>query len=208
MVAISYARTRASAKMRHMIRSSLPALLFRGTPAASKLFANRAPHTVKPQHRQAPSIRQPLPNVSFGFARSRVARIVAAILALLPAAQTATAQSSSTDFDECGTLVRKGGCVVFQGAGDYTLSDYGRFNAGDFVRVTGTLDEDCPSICDNVDGCIRGAVVYDALIVPCGTSIPTPSSALGDLCTASSGILAGLGFLGLAFIGHRAARRP
>lgn len=96
---------------------------------------------------------------------------------------------SSDDFDKCGFLVQGQNCVVFESGGSYILSDYGRFVVGDFVRVTGTLDEDCVTICDDVDGCIRGATIYDALVIPCGTELPTPEGFAADLCAAASGAL-------------------
>ena len=38
--------------------------------------------------------------------------------------------------------------------GLYVLDNYGLFRVGQYVRVTGTLDPDCTTICQQGDGCI------------------------------------------------------
>lgn len=114
-----------------------------------------------------------------------------------------TSQPSNSDFDACGTLVISGGCLVFRGGGgDYYLADYGRYAAGDSVRVIGTLNPDCVTICSELDGCIQGAITYDPSVYPCGSSIPSLADdlvpALTDAaCTAASGVLAGTGIVGM-----------
>lgn len=114
-----------------------------------------------------------------------------------------TSQPSTSDFDACGTLVVSGGCLVFRGGGgDYYLADYGRYAAGDSVRVIGTLNTDCVTICSAADGCIQGAISYDPSVYPCGTTIPSLADdlipALTDAaCTAASGVLAGTGLIGM-----------
>ena len=52
-------------------------------------------------------------------------------------------------FDGCGTLVQGAECVFFQAdiGGLFRLEDYGGFNVGDVVRVTGVLNPDCTTIC-------------------------------------------------------------
>lgn len=119
----------------------------------------------------------------------------------LAAAQGTT--SGPTEIDACGTLAQGAGCVVFEAAGGrYILSDYYGFRAGDFVRVVGTADPSCITICDDADGCVRGAVVYDATQLPCGTALPNLGA---DLCAGASAALLGSGVAGL--IGCRPRRR-
>lgn len=91
------------------------------------------------------------------------------------------------DFDACGLLVRGAKCVLFEGGGGrYVLSNYDDdFGVGDLVRVVGTLDENCATICSDGDGCIRGAVLFDPFVFPCGT----PIEVAFDPC---SGLSAGL----------------
>lgn len=114
-----------------------------------------------------------------------------------------TSQPSTTEFDACGTLVISGGCLVFRGGGgDYYLGDYGRYAAGDSVRVIGTLNPDCVTICSGLDGCIQGAITYDPAVYPCGSTIPSLADdlipALTDAaCTAASGVLGGAGIFGM-----------
>lgn len=114
-----------------------------------------------------------------------------------------TTQPSTSEFDACGTLVVSGGCLVFRGGGgDYLLGDYGRYAAGDAVRVIGTLNPDCVTICSGLDGCIQGAITYDPAVYPCGSDIPSLADdlipALTDAaCTAASGVLGGAGLVGM-----------
>lgn len=104
------------------------------------------------------------------------------------------------EIDACGVLVQAGNCVLFDGAGGrWFLSDYGGFRAGDLVRVVGTADPTCITICAEADGCVRGAVVYNPAVLPCGTPLP---SFPGDIC---AGVAAGLG--GLALLGLSLAQR-
>ncbi len=113
-------------------------------------------------------------------------------LAALACAQTTTAPSS-TEIDACGVLISGGNCVLFSGGGgNYVLSDYGDYRVGDAVRVVGTVDPQCATICGSADGCIRGAVVYDPTVLPCGTALPSfPGDLLSGLCSAvSAGIAA------------------
>jgi hypothetical protein len=78
------------------------------------------------------------------------------------------------EIDTCGVLVQSGSCVVIAvNGGNYVLSDYGRYRAGDSVRVVGTADPNCIQICPDADGCIRGATLYDPSQFPCGTAIPS-----------------------------------
>lgn len=113
---------------------------------------------------------------------------------LAATATFAFAQSSQDepDFDACGTLVRVENCVLFDGGGgSYVLSDHGGYRVGDTVRVVGFLDEGCITICGaTADGCIRGAVVYDPAVFPCGTEI----NVRFDPC---AGLGAGLALLSL-----------
>lgn len=102
-----------------------------------------------------------------------------------------TTQPGTTEIDACGVLVQSSRCVLFEGGGgNYVLSDYGGFKAGDAVRVVGTVDTNCITICPEADGCIRGAVVYDPARLPCGTDLPSfPGDLVTSACTAASAAL-------------------
>jgi len=131
------------------------------------------------------------------------------VMAVLLLAATAVGQDGGSDgpreIDACGVLVQGAGCVLFAGGGgQYVLSEYRDFRIGDAVRVVGTVDPNCTTICGDADGCIRGAQVYDARVYPCGTPLPDfPADLVGNLCTAASGALAGLGAAGLFFVRRR-----
>lgn len=104
--------------------------------------------------------------------------------------------------DACGVLVRGTDCVLFEGAGGrFYLADYGNYRVGDAVRVIGTADPTCITICRDADGCIRGATLYNPAVYPCGTAIPSISdldNALVDsVCTAASGALGTLALAGM-----------
>ncbi len=122
-----------------------------------------------------------------------------------------THAQTSTDFDECGTLVQGAECVLFEGGGGrYFLSDYGRYRAGDAVRVVGGLDTNCTTICTEADGCIRGATVYDPAVYPCGTALPNfPADIISGVCDSVGAGLLGATALGLWFTApRRRYRRP
>jgi hypothetical protein len=120
-------------------------------------------------------------------------RFAALLLAVMPAAALA---QRGTEIDACGYLVQGRNCVLFDGGGGlYSLSDYGSFRLGDYIRVIGTIDENCRTICeDDADGCIRGAVVYNPEINPCGEPIP---SFPYDGCAAAAAGLGTTAILGL-----------
>jgi hypothetical protein len=107
--------------------------------------------------------------------------------------------------DECGVLVQGPDCTLFEGAGGaYVVPDAGGFKVGDAVRVIGTLDPACVTICTGADGCIRGAVVYDPAVFPCGSHVPSfPEDLITGICTAAS---AGLLALSLAGMWHTRRR--
>lgn len=134
-------------------------------------------------------------------------RTVSTILALLLAASinpSARAQSTDQTIDECGVLVRVGSCVLFEGAGGrFVLADYGDYREGDLVRVVGTVDENCITICSEADGCVRGAEVFDPLVFPCGEPLPDFP---GDVCTGVAGGLTLAGLSGLAVASRRSHR--
>lgn len=129
---------------------------------------------------------------------TRIAGIVCAALIAF-AAQGQTTQPSSQAIDECGVLVEGAGCVLFQGAGGkYVVVSGGNFKFGDPVRVVGTLDTGCVTICKNADGCIRGATLYDPTVFPCGTSLPNfPADLVSGLCSTFSASLLTLTVVGL-----------
>ncbi len=91
-------------------------------------------------------------------------------------------------FDQCGVLVSGSGCVLLDtGGARYVVVNVGDFQFGDEVRVVGTLDPNCITICDEAEGCIRGAEVYNPAIYPCGSAIPSfPEDLLSGACLASS----------------------
>jgi len=136
--------------------------------------------------------------------------LIAALLCLAHAAgaQTIADDPNSTmqEIDECGVLVAGMGCVLFEGAGgQYVIADAGDFNFGDAVRVVGMLDTNCMTICGDADGCIRGAVLYDPAVLPCGTDLPNfPGDLISGLCTAASSVLLALTLVGLWSARHRA----
>ncbi len=122
------------------------------------------------------------------------------IIAASVAAPASAQLSDEPDFDACGVLVQGAECVLFTGGGgSYILSEYGGYKVGDLVRVVGTLDEACITICQEGDGCIRGAEVFDPTIFPCGT----PVSVEFDPCGGLSGALLALPLIGMWFCKRR-----
>ena len=141
------------------------------------------------------------------FNSLRVAAVVAAIWFAVArsAAQSSTAGAGAAgEIDACGTLVQVGRCVLFSGAGgQYVLAEFENFKVGDAVRVIGTIDPGCNSICTDADGCISGATLYDPAVLPCGTPILSLQDDLAvalvdSACTAASGAIAGVALVGLA----------
>jgi hypothetical protein len=131
----------------------------------------------------------------------RYTRLV--VIAALLAPASALAQNGAQEIDACGVLVQGVECVLFETAGGaYLLSDYADFKAGDFVRVVGTADPSCVTICGDADGCVRGARVYDPLQFPCGTALPDFP---GDICTGLAGTLLAGSAAGL--VGLRSRRK-
>lgn len=128
--------------------------------------------------------------------RRRHAAVFAALIGGLLSAGAARAQDTETrEIDACGVLVRVGGCILFEeGGGRYYIPDPGRYREGDAVRVIGTVDPTCITICTAADGCIRGAVLYDPAVFPCGTPLPSlANDILGSACSGlSTAISAGL----------------
>ena len=128
-------------------------------------------------------------------------RSLAVLIAAFVAARALglTTDPNTTEIDTCGVLVQGARCVLFEGGGGkYVLSDYGGFKAGEAVRVVGTVDTNCATICSEADGCIRGAVVYDPARLPCGTALPSlPGDLVTSLCSAASSTLLTLTLVGL-----------
>lgn len=138
---------------------------------------------------------------------------VGLLLLSSPLFAQSTDDTTPHEVDDCGTLVRGVDCVLFEGGGGrYYLADYGKFRVGDTVRVVGTADPTCITICADADGCIRGAVVYDPTVYPCGTPIPS----LGDLggavvnsiCTAATGALGSAALIGMFMTRGRGVKLP
>jgi hypothetical protein len=128
-------------------------------------------------------------------------------LSAIALAPLALAQQVQT-IDACGALESAGTCVVFDGGGGkYLLSDYGNFHVGDTVRVTGSIEPNCVTICSDIDGCISGAKVYDPNVVPCGSDIPNlPTDLVTNACTAASAALSGAIAAGLWFTRKKSPR--
>lgn len=103
------------------------------------------------------------------------------------------------EMDACGVLVQGASCVLFEGGGGrYVLADFGGYRVGDMIRVVGTVDPNCRSICADADGCVLGARIYDPAVFPCGTDIPSlEEDLLPSLCAAVSGALVMLPLTGL-----------
>jgi hypothetical protein len=128
-----------------------------------------------------------------------------AILPIIASATVAAAQSDpnapqSQAIDECGTLVEGNGCVLFEGAGGryVVVANSGDFQFGDAVRVVGTIDPECVTICPEADGCIRGAVLYDPARLPCGTPLPNfPADIVTGVCSSLSAALLAFTVVGL-----------
>jgi len=108
-------------------------------------------------------------------------------------------QAALSPVDECGVLVQGESCVLFEGGGGrYVVPDTGHFRVGDAVRVVGTLDPNCVTICKDADGCIRGGTLYDPALFPCGTRVPQfPQDLVTGTCTAASAALLTLTLAGL-----------
>lgn len=139
-----------------------------------------------------------------------LARPLLVLVALaLPAA--ALAQSTtSNEIDACGILVHSGGCVIFEGGGGRLViapQAAEGFAFGDAVRAVGTVDPNCVAICDDIDGCIRGAVLYDPAVFPCGARLPNfPGDIVTNACTAATAALFTLTVVGLTAARGRRAR--
>lgn len=130
--------------------------------------------------------------------------LLLALLAAAPAVAQDTGEPPVTEeIDECGVIVRGQTCFLLAVAGGrFYVADYGGYQEGDTVHVTGTVDRSCITICGDADGCIRGAILYDPAVFPCGEPIPDPQI---DICGSAASALAGS--LGLAlWFSHRAMR--
>lgn len=80
--------------------------------------------------------------------------------------------AAQDELDTCGELVQGVECVLFEtdGGALYVLDDAGPFEVGDRVRVTGQVDPDCVTICQQGDGCVAvDEIVYcDGAVAICG----------------------------------------
>ena len=77
-------------------------------------------------------------------------------------------------FESCGILVPGVECILFaaDAGGEYLLDNYGGFNIGDRVSVTGLWNPGCFSVCMEGLGCIENNTI-SACPPP---SIPPPES--------------------------------
>ncbi len=138
-----------------------------------------------------------------------MARICCVCALFLPVSAVALdTDGGMRPIDACGVLVQGHGCVLFEGGGgSYVIPDAGNFRFGDAVRVVGTLDPNCITICPDADGCVRGAVLYDPLVFPCGTPLPSfPGDLLTGLCETLGGVLVALPLVGLWYTRSRGPR--
>lgn len=112
-----------------------------------------------------------------------------------------TSQPAAGEFDACGRLVQGAECVLFEGGGGtyYVVGDFSRFRVGDAVRIIGELNPDCVSFCQEGDGCIGNAELFDPALFPCGTPVRTPF----DPCAGLSTTMLAAGLLGLAWAAGR-----
>ncbi len=137
--------------------------------------------------------------------KMRISLALPLSLLLVGAASAQTTQPAPSnptleEIDACGVLVSRGGCVLFEGGGGaYVLSNYGGFRAGDSVRVTGFINDNCVTICGEADGCVSAAEVYDPAILPCGEPIRAIEDLPGELCSLAAGALTAGTAAGLAF---------
>ena len=92
------------------------------------------------------------------FARRAICAL--ALFVLLGAPSLAGAQLPGS-FDGCGTLVAGAECPLFQAdnGGLFLVENLGGFNLGDYVRVVGTLDLGCITVCLQGNGCIRSNTI-------------------------------------------------
>lgn len=113
-----------------------------------------------------------------------------------------------TPFDACGVLAQGYGCVLFEGGGgSYVLAEAGGFRFGDEVRVVGTLDPACITICEDADGCIRGAAIYDPAVYPCGSDLPDfPGDIISNVCAEVGATLVATALAGAWCTRRRVAR--
>jgi hypothetical protein len=122
------------------------------------------------------------------------------ILLLLPTG--AHAQPIS----DCGTLIQGVECILFDSDnfGVYIVGLLGSHGVGDRVHVTGTIDPNCVSFCQQGDGCINGAVISSCespTISDCGTLIRGVECILFD--SDHFGVYILLGSLGGHGVGDR-----
>jgi hypothetical protein len=136
--------------------------------------------------------------------------VLAGGLSWVQAADNANQQNDNSDlrfqpFDACGVLKQGGGCILFEGGGGtFVLPDAGGFEFGDLVRVVGTRDPECVTICHDADGCIRGAAVYDPTVYPCGSTLPNfPDDIVTDACSSLGTALPAAALVGLWFTSRR-----
>lgn len=133
------------------------------------------------------------PRASLIASLSRATALFIAATAAPALAQTS--QPTNTDFDSCGVLIRGTECVLFQGAGGkyFVEGDFSHFKVGDSVRVVGELNANCITICQEIDGCVGNAEVFDPLLFPCGTPVQTPFDPCAGLTLPTSLAAAGAG---------------
>jgi hypothetical protein len=114
--------------------------------------------------------------------RWRNALASAAFLVLgLASSREARAQ---TPFDGCGTIVPGITCPRLFSAdsgGLWLLDDFGAFQVGDYVRVVGTADPGCFTICQQ-GGCINGNTIGLCAVCACGVFCAGDGSGVACPC--------------------------
>jgi hypothetical protein len=76
---------------------------------------------------------------------------------LVPLALMLVSAGCMPMLEDSGVLVAGEQCTLFRAdyGGDFILADYGEFQPGDRVRVTGLVDTTCQVSCAETLGCVR-----------------------------------------------------
>jgi hypothetical protein len=111
--------------------------------------------------------------------RLRCAVLVIAILGASFLASTVAWAVPNQPFEDCGTIIQGVECRLFDSDnfGVYVVTTFADFNVGDRVMVTGQLNPDCITFCQQGDGCIENASIS-----------PCPGEAFEDCGTIIQGV--------------------
>lgn len=94
----------------------------------------------------------------------------------------------------CGTLVQGVECVLFEDDKGFLfqVENTGAFRVGDRVRIRGQFEQDCVTICQQVQGCFRDNTITAASPGSCddsGGSPVCPAASLAAITLAAAGLL-------------------